>query len=155
MSVRPRRLPVSGLVFGLALVIVASVAAREPVGLRGSSIAGETGLRLLVDDAMPFLFDVDSGPVTRLRGFGTKRHDGYVLALARAPAVRVHFPCRQRLNHGRSAASPSNHLVDGAMAPNASSDYSGARLMKQKQYSSSPFEPSPGARKCSLSTMWL
>src|SRR5215468_9693315 len=28
------------------------------------------------------------------------------------------------------------------------------RLMKQKQYSSTP-EPSPGARKCSLSTMWL
>jgi hypothetical protein len=29
------------------------------------------------------------------------------------------------------------------------------RLMKQKQYSSMPPEPSPGARKCSLSTMWL
>jgi hypothetical protein len=29
------------------------------------------------------------------------------------------------------------------------------RLMKQKQYSSTPPEPSPGARKCSLSTMWL
>ena len=28
-------------------------------------------------------------------------------------------------------------------------------LMKQKQYSSMPPEPSPGARKCSLSTMWL
>src|SRR5512132_4147593 len=30
-----------------------------------------------------------------------------------------------------------------------------ARLIKQKQYSSRPPEPSPGARKCSLSTMWL
>jgi hypothetical protein len=29
------------------------------------------------------------------------------------------------------------------------------RLIKQKQYSSRPPEPSPGARKCSLSTMWL
>src|SRR4029079_717261 len=29
------------------------------------------------------------------------------------------------------------------------------RLTKQKQYSSKPPEPSPGARKCSLSTMWL
>ena len=29
------------------------------------------------------------------------------------------------------------------------------RLMKQKQYSSTLLEPSPGARKCSLSTMWL
>ena len=29
------------------------------------------------------------------------------------------------------------------------------RVMKQKQYSSMPPEPSPGARKCSLSTMWL
>ena len=29
------------------------------------------------------------------------------------------------------------------------------RLMKQKQNSSMPPEPSPGARKCSLSTMWL
>src|SRR5688500_18621904 len=28
-------------------------------------------------------------------------------------------------------------------------------LIKQKQYSSTPPEPSPGARKCSLSTMWL
>jgi len=28
-------------------------------------------------------------------------------------------------------------------------------LTKQKQYSSTPPEPSPGARKCSLSTMWL
>jgi hypothetical protein len=28
-------------------------------------------------------------------------------------------------------------------------------LMKQKQYSSMPPEPSPGARKCSLSTIWL
>src|SRR5947207_6636926 len=30
-----------------------------------------------------------------------------------------------------------------------------AWLTKQKQYSSKPPEPSPGARKCSLSTMWL
>ena len=29
------------------------------------------------------------------------------------------------------------------------------RLIKQKQYSSAPPEPSPGGRKCSLSTMWL
>src|SRR6476661_6802846 len=29
------------------------------------------------------------------------------------------------------------------------------RLMKQKQYSSRPPEPSPGARKCRWSTMWL
>ena len=28
-------------------------------------------------------------------------------------------------------------------------------LMLQKQYSSMPPEPSPGGRKCSLSTMWL
>ena len=28
-------------------------------------------------------------------------------------------------------------------------------LMLQKQYSSRPPEPSPGGRKCSLSTMWL
>ena len=28
-------------------------------------------------------------------------------------------------------------------------------LIKQKQYSSTPPEPSPGARKCSLSTIWL
>ena len=28
-------------------------------------------------------------------------------------------------------------------------------LMKQKQYSSRPPEPSPGGRRCSLSTMWL
>lgn len=88
---RARRLPVSGLVFGLALVIVASVAAREPVGLRGSSIAGKTGLRLLVDDARPFLFDVDTGSVTRLRGLGTTRHDGYVLAVSRSAAVVVDF----------------------------------------------------------------
>jgi hypothetical protein len=87
VSIRARRLPVSGLVFGLALVIVAAVAAQEPVGLRGSPIAGKTGLRLLVDDATPFLFDLDSGSVTRLRGLGAKRHGGYVLALSRSAAV--------------------------------------------------------------------
>ena len=44
------------------------------------------------------------------------------------------------------------HLRLSAVARHAST---GQRLTKQKQYSSNPPEPSPGARKCSLSTMWL
>ncbi len=37
--------------------------ARDPVPLRGVSLRGETGLRLLVPDNPPFVLDVDTGVV--------------------------------------------------------------------------------------------
>ncbi len=51
------------------------------------------------------------------------------------------------------ARTPASCLRRRLSRPPTSPVY--GRLMKQKQYSSKPPEPSPGARKCSLSTMWL
>ncbi len=67
-----RRLQIAALV--LALGIGASIGlaaraapampnARDPVPLRGVSLRGETGLRLLVPDNPPFVLDVDTGVV--------------------------------------------------------------------------------------------
>ena len=46
-------------------------------------------------------------------------------------------------------------FVETGARPSGAQGVVYCRLMKQKQYSSMPPEPSPGARKCSLSTMWL
>ena len=54
--------------------------------------------------------------------------------------------------HGGTAPR-AHHAVNERTCRRATVVY--GRLIKQKQYSSDPPEPSPGARKCSLSTMWL
>ena len=62
---------------------------------------------------------------------------------------------------GGDAVSEFKKLVGGpefeprSSRPNGRLTVAYGRLIKQKQYSSTPPEPSPGARKCSLSTMWL
>jgi hypothetical protein len=59
-----------GLAAVLAVGVPASAAADradEPVPLRGVPLTGKTGLRLLVADP-PFVFDVDSGNVSRVSG---------------------------------------------------------------------------------------
>ncbi len=43
----------------------------EPQPLRGVTLRGETGLRLLVADQPPFVLDLDSASVTPLAGFGS------------------------------------------------------------------------------------
>ena len=81
----------------IALAVAAAVpaAAREPAPLRGTPL-GPTGLRLVVADVPPFVLDVDSGAVTRLRGvdvavdgilwvLGVSRHAAVVVADARDP----------------------------------------------------------------------
>jgi hypothetical protein len=47
-----------------------ALAVGEPRELHGSRLGGHTGLRLVVADKPPFVFDVDSGVVTRLNGIG-------------------------------------------------------------------------------------
>lgn len=54
--------------------------------------------------------------------------------------------------HG-GMALPRHDAVNGRTCRRATVAY--GLLMLQKQYSSMPPEPSPGGRKCSLSTMWL
>jgi hypothetical protein len=54
--------------------------------------------------------------------------------------------------HG-GVALPGHDAVNERTCRRAAVAY--GLLMKQKQYSSRPPEPSPGGRKCSLSTMWL
>ena len=68
----------TGAIVGVALAAAAGVSARaaataaesrtEPVPLRGVPLRGETGLRLLVADAQPFVLSVDTGATRRLRG---------------------------------------------------------------------------------------
>jgi hypothetical protein len=55
----------------LTLVLLAAVTglpSAEPAPLHGTPLAPDTGLRLLVADEPPFVLDVDSGRVTRVRG---------------------------------------------------------------------------------------
>ena len=55
---------------------------------------------------------------------------------------------------GSTAGWPCRHdAVNERTCRRAAAAY--GLLMLQKQYSSRPPEPSPGGRKCSLSTMWL
>jgi len=55
---------------------------------------------------------------------------------------------------GSTAGWPCRHdAVNERTCKRAAAAY--GLLMLQKQYSSRPPEPSPGGRKCSLSTMWL
>src|SRR4030088_2110722 len=80
----------SGMLLGIGLVLVFSgvAAAREPVDLHGSALGAKTGLRLLVADSLPFVLDVDSGVVTRLRGLRAAAVPGYsVLAVSERAAV--------------------------------------------------------------------
>ena len=84
------------------------------------------------------------------------------------------LPERRRLGSSLGSPGPGSrcHAQDGeARWPGGTCPRKGCRsgpsrlvrsrlllhgwLIKQKQYSSMPPEPSPGARKCSLSTMWL
>lgn len=48
----------------------AASSADEPMPLRGERLGNQTGLRLLVADDAPFVLDVDSGRVSRVRGLG-------------------------------------------------------------------------------------
>ena len=57
----------------LAFAASAQPAGREPSALRGGPLESPTGLRLLVADSPPFVLDVDSGRVTRLRGLPENR----------------------------------------------------------------------------------
>src|SRR5688500_20407743 len=50
----------------LAFAAAGAAAPREPAPLRGDSL-GASGLRLLVAHDRPFVLDVDSGRITRLR----------------------------------------------------------------------------------------
>lgn len=49
---------------------VGALAVGDPGELHGTPLGRHTGLRLVVADNPPFVFDVDSGAVTRLRGVG-------------------------------------------------------------------------------------
>jgi hypothetical protein len=73
---------------GLAAGFACPAAAREPVDLRGSPLGATTGLRLLVADSRPFVLDVDSGVVTRVRGLRAAAIPGFsVLSVTARSAV--------------------------------------------------------------------
>jgi hypothetical protein len=54
----------------LAAMALGALAVGEPRELHGKRLAGHTGLRLVVAGKPPFVFDVDSGAVTRLNDIG-------------------------------------------------------------------------------------
>jgi hypothetical protein len=61
------------LAVAATLMITASTgAASTPPPLRGISLAGSTGLRLLVADDPPFVLDVDTGRIKRVSGLGVR-----------------------------------------------------------------------------------
>jgi hypothetical protein len=85
-----------GLAAVLAVGVPASAAADradEPVPLRGVPLTGKTGLRLLVADDPPFVFDVDSGNVSRVSGLrALDRGVRSVVGIAgRSAVVVAHF----------------------------------------------------------------
>jgi hypothetical protein len=67
--------------------VAAPAAAREPAPLRGTAL-GHTGLRLVVADIPPFVLDVDTGSVTRLRGADVAV-DGTLWVLGVSPGAAV------------------------------------------------------------------
>jgi hypothetical protein len=72
----------------VALVCAAPSAARDPVDLHGSALGPHTGLRLLVEDTVPFVLDVDRGTIARVDGLPRSDGVGYtVLPLSRDAAV--------------------------------------------------------------------
>jgi hypothetical protein len=75
-----------------SLLVVAAFGAfavGEPRELRGVPLGDHTGLRLVVGDKPPFLLDVDSGSVTRLRAVGNTLS---VMGAANGAAVLVAEP---------------------------------------------------------------
>jgi hypothetical protein len=64
-----------------ALAGVSHAAAPAPPPLAGAPLSGTTGLRLLVPNAPPILFDVDTGGVTAIRGIAV-RDKGVVWTVA-------------------------------------------------------------------------
>src|SRR4051794_37751707 len=88
MGSRARR--AFGVLLGVGLVVgsAATAATREPIDLRGTPLGAHTGLRLLVADSRPFVLDVDSGAVTRVRGLRPATVPGYtVLGVSASAAV--------------------------------------------------------------------
>jgi hypothetical protein len=84
---RPARSALLGVVATLAFA--AAALSREPMPLRGSPLAGATGLRLVVADSPPFVFDVDTGAVTRLPRIRGATLGYSVLAVSQEAAVVV------------------------------------------------------------------
>ena len=87
--------PLVGVIAAAALAALAFAAAaqpagREPSALRGVLLAGDTRLRLLVADSPPFVLDVDSGRVTRLRGVPRSRRGVLSIAAAGGRGAVVH-----------------------------------------------------------------
>jgi hypothetical protein len=88
---RVRRLGALAACVAVAVILSADGAAapRQPVPLGGVPL-GTTGLRLLVANMQPFVFDVDSGRTTVLRGLPrSSRGSLYVVDLGGAGAIAV------------------------------------------------------------------
>jgi hypothetical protein len=74
---------------GATLATLVSVAAAQgpPEPLRGVPLVGPTGLRLLVADNPPFVLDVDSGRITRVKGLDVRGHTVLSVTAAGKDAV--------------------------------------------------------------------
>jgi hypothetical protein len=92
-----------------------SAAASSPPPLRGVSLTGPTGLRLLVANNPPFLLDVDTGRITRVGGLNVR--DKPVLSVRavgreavvwldrRAPATKIPAAEIYVVRHGAARAT--------------------------------------------------
>lgn len=93
----------------------AMVSPAQPKPLRGVPLTGATGLRLLVANDPPILFDVDTGRITPVSGLSTRDNpalsvlavgkDAVVWLDRRAPAKKVPAAEIYVVRHGRSTAA--------------------------------------------------
>jgi hypothetical protein len=107
---------------GTVLVAAAfgALAVGEPRELHGNRLGDHTGLRLVVAGKPPFVFDVDSGAVTRLKGVGTTldvigASSGAVVVVAE-PGTPVTNKRLWIVRSGATAPSPIGSGRDVAVA---------------------------------------
>lgn len=135
-----------------AAVVLAGVAAARPHGvpppLHGVPLVGKTNLTLVVAAARPFLFDVDTGAVTRIRGLAAGARP-IVSVSAVGGAALLWVDRRGRSGPGaalyvvRRGSAVARHLANGRDVAPAS----GGRAVWVKS--------SVGSRRCALRQLSL